>query len=324
MYPPHQPPDEPSRLAALHRLGLLDTSPDPRFDRFVRLARRLLGTSGAAVSLIDRDRQWFKARDGFDVSETSRDVSFCGHTILGTEPLVVADAKQDPRFEDNPLVTAGPELRFYAGMPLALPDGHVVGTLCVVDDHPRTLEGEELQALRDLASLAQEELGRLHESTMDTTTGLLDRDGFDRASESLLKTCTDRGDSAVLFHVSLDLLELIDEAHGHEEGEKALSEMGNVLSATFRRDDLVARIGSEHFCALCPGATHDDVRTLTRRVERRIEAANVLRGPKWPLTFQIAYALWEPGHDADWMELLALAHPDQPRLGNTPEPQYRR
>ena len=320
MIPPEIPQDEPSRLAALHRLGLLDTPPDDRFDRFVRMARRLLDTAAAAVSFVDKDRQWFKATAGLELRQTKRDLSFCGHTVAAGATLVVPDAATDDRFHDNPMVDSG--FRFYAGVPLRTPDGHAVGTICVLDSHPRELGVADLEALEDLAQLASHELAMF--DAMDATTGLLDRFGFERASQSMLDTCFERELTAVLFHVSLDLLELIDEAHGHEEGERALREMGDVLRATFRQGDVVGRIGSEHFCALCASATLDDVRALTSRIERRIEAANVLRGPKWPLTFRVTYSVYEPTRRSDWMELLAMAHPEQPRIGNTPEPQYRR
>ncbi|WPB59286.1 GAF domain-containing protein [Xylophilus sp. GOD-11R] len=109
------PPDEPQRLRALHELLLLDGPPEEKFDRVVRFAAEQLDVPIALVSLIDDDRQWFKARHGIDVAETPRDVAFCAHAILQPELFVVEDASLDERFSDNPLVTDGPRIRFYAG-----------------------------------------------------------------------------------------------------------------------------------------------------------------------------------------------------------------
>ena len=123
------PPDEAERLALLHALALLDSPPEPALDRITRLAARLLNVPIALVSLIDRDRQWFKSRVGLDATETPRDQAFCAHAILQTAPLVVGDATQDPRFLDNPLVTDAPGIRFYAGVPIRTSGGVALGTL---------------------------------------------------------------------------------------------------------------------------------------------------------------------------------------------------
>jgi phosphoribosyl 1,2-cyclic phosphodiesterase/GAF domain-containing protein len=157
MLPP-TPPDESQRLAALHGLGILDTPPEERFDRLTRLASAVLGVPVALVSLVDRDRQWFKSFVGLDVNETPREVSFCAHAIHGRDILLVPDALQDPRFADNPVVTSGPRVRFYAGRPLWLPSGHCVGTLCIGDTHPRDLTPEQMQLLDDLGALVEREI----------------------------------------------------------------------------------------------------------------------------------------------------------------------
>ena len=154
------PQDEEERLAALGRLGLLDSEPEERFDRLARLAAGLLEAPVSLVTLVDRDRQWFKSKVGTLIEETSRDVSFCAHAILGAEAMVVPDALQDARFADNPIVAGPPHVRFYAGCPLTLPDGHALGTLCVLDTRPRQLTAEQRRLLRDLADLVEEELAR--------------------------------------------------------------------------------------------------------------------------------------------------------------------
>ncbi len=152
------PPDEAERLADVRALKLLDTPAEERFDRLVELACGIFDVPIAFVALVDSDRQWFKAKCGLTVDETGRDVSFCGHAILGDGPMVVPDATQDERFADNPLVVDEPRLRFYAGHPITGPNGYKVGTFCVADHKPRALGDAELERFTKLAAVAEHEL----------------------------------------------------------------------------------------------------------------------------------------------------------------------
>ena len=158
MQAPALPPDERLRLEALRRLLILDTPPEERFDSLTVYAASLFQVPIALVSLVDADRQWFKSRCGLDVTETGRDVSFCGHAILHDELFVVSDALKDPRFSDNHLVTGNPSIRFYAGAPLKLKNGQRPGTFCLIDRKPRSLDAWERQHLLDLARVASLEL----------------------------------------------------------------------------------------------------------------------------------------------------------------------
>ena len=151
--------DEEQRLAVLHGLGILDTPTEERFDRITRLAASIFKVPMALVSLVDRERQWFKSNYGLDVAETSRETSFCSHAVSLREVLVVPDTFQDPRFSDNPLVTKAPRIRFYAGCPLFV-GANCVGTLCVLDNRPRQVDAEAVSLLHDLAALAEMELCR--------------------------------------------------------------------------------------------------------------------------------------------------------------------
>ncbi|HET6529976.1 MAG TPA: GAF domain-containing sensor histidine kinase [Actinoplanes sp.] len=171
---PPPPANETDRLAALYGLGILDTEPEKDFDDIVALASAVCGVPMSLVTLIDIDRQWFKARVGTDLTETSRDLSFCAHAILGKDLLVVPDARVDARFADNPAVAVDGGVRFYAGAPLITSDGFGLGTLCVVDSEPRRLNVEQLQALRALARqvTAQLELRRYAVSLANTTARL--------------------------------------------------------------------------------------------------------------------------------------------------------
>jgi len=151
-------PDEERRLAALHRLAMLDTPREERFDRLVEQACEIAATPIALVSLVDSERQWFKATAGFEAVETHRDQSFCAHAILAPHVFQVPDALEDPRFAENPAVAGPIRVRFYAGVPLALVDGSRVGTLCVADHRPRLLDDRQVEALCRLADLVVAEL----------------------------------------------------------------------------------------------------------------------------------------------------------------------
>jgi signal transduction histidine kinase len=149
-----KPANEQERLKSLSSYAILDTPPDQAFDDLVEVASYICGTPLAAVSLVDTDRQWFKARLGLDEKETSRDVSFCGHAILHEELFEVPNALADLRFADNPLVSGEMGLRFYAGVPLITSDNFALGTLCVFDREPRQLSGPQREALQALSRQA--------------------------------------------------------------------------------------------------------------------------------------------------------------------------
>ncbi len=162
------PPMEEARLRALFSYEVLDTEPEPTFDGIARLAAQLCNTPVALISLLDKERQWFKSCSGLDVRQTGRDVAFCSYTILQPGVLVVPDALADPRFAHNPLVTGEPFVRFYAGAPLINPEGHSLGTVCVIDRVPRQLTPEQLRALETLAEqvVAQLKLRRLNRAQL--------------------------------------------------------------------------------------------------------------------------------------------------------------
>jgi GAF domain-containing protein len=156
------PKNEQKRLKVLWQYEVLDTVPEEVFDDLTELAARICEAPIALLSLVDKSRQWFKSKVGITLNETSRDVSFCAHAIHQPDLFIVPDATRDARFQNSPLVTSDPKIRFYAGAPLITPDGYALGTLCVIDKVPRELRPEQKQALRILARhvMSQLELRR--------------------------------------------------------------------------------------------------------------------------------------------------------------------
>ena len=152
------PPNEAERIQLLHALNLLDTAAEPAFDHITHLVAQILRVPIALVSLVDTERQWFKSKVGLDASETPREIAFCAHTIMGSEPMVVTDATQDVRFANNPLVVGTPGIRFYAGVPIMSSGGLALGTLCAIDSIPRTLTADEEGILISLGKLISKEV----------------------------------------------------------------------------------------------------------------------------------------------------------------------
>ena len=189
------PTNEAARLATLHDLRLLDTDPEAGFDDIVALACAITGAPTALISLVDTERQWFKARIGLDVCETPRSVAFCDHAIRGRDVLVTLDASRDPRFADNPLVTGAPFIRFYAGAPILTPEGHALGTVCVIDYAPRASfdQADALSALaRQVSALI--ELRRIaHIDAAVREDVMRDRDRLWTLAHDLILVCDIEG-----------------------------------------------------------------------------------------------------------------------------------
>ncbi|HEX8704190.1 MAG TPA: ATP-binding protein [Myxococcaceae bacterium] len=184
MIAPPLPPDETRRLQALFRLCLLDTPAELRFDRIVRTAARVFRVPMALVSLVDGERQWFKARVGLEPASTSRSISFCGHAILTPDTFVVENALKDRRFFDNPLVTGDPHVRFYAGHPVRTSDGSAVGTLCLMDREARDFTPEQRQLLADMAAWVELEFNAL--TVQEARKALAQKERFFELSVDIL------------------------------------------------------------------------------------------------------------------------------------------
>ncbi len=263
------PNDEAQRLATLHAHAILDTPPDEAFDDIARLAAELCGTPVAMISLVDRERQWFKAKVGVDATETPRDISFCGHTICQDGLFTVEDAARDHRFHDNPLVLGEPHVRFYAAMPLRSPGGHALGALCIVDREPRAITEDQGRQLRMLARQACRLLNLHHllsrsrkAATCDDLTGLSNRRGLLDQLEVMIREAGDCTEQRVaVAFLDLDRFKRINDTRGHEAGDAVLCatgrRMNDIIETITNTHPLeaacVARLGGDEFIAAVRG-----------------------------------------------------------------------
>jgi diguanylate cyclase (GGDEF)-like protein len=224
---------------------------------------------------------------GLDVSETPRDVSFCGHAILNDGLLLVPDAREDVRFHDNPLVTGAPNIRFYAGYPLTVPNGNKMGTLCLIDTKPRDLDQEERALLRDLAEMAEQELAAVQIASMDELTLLSNRRGFKQLAQHALDACARIKRPATLLFFDLNDFKQINDLYGHAEGDSALKTFADVLRIAFRESDVVGRLGGDEFVALLTGSSHVETTTIMARLKEILEERNATLHRGYAIRFSV-------------------------------------
>lgn len=259
---PGTPANESARLNALHATGLLDTAAEQRFDRLTKLAADTLGAPIALISLVDDNRQWFKSVCGLDKTETSRATSFCSHAIKQPGLFVIEDALRDDRFRNNPLVTGEPHVRFYAGVPLRGRNQHMLGTLCVVDHHPRTLTTTQRQTLRLLGDIAEDEIRRgdalgltsrdvLARIYQDPATGLPNLNSLGQAVDACEP---DRAHRTVMLirTALLSLNSAVVSIDAQNESATAMRRCADLIRGVLPAGSTVARGTDEELVALIP------------------------------------------------------------------------
>ena len=305
MIEPGIPHNEIERLATLKSLEVLDTPPEERFDRVTRMARRMFGVPVALVSLVDENRQWFKSRAGLDATETPRNVSFCGHAILGDDILLIPDALEDERFADNPLVTGDPHIRFYAGCPLRASNGDKLGTLCLLDVQPRDFDQSDREALHDLASMVEDELAAFQSATTDELTHISNRRGFLQLARYGLHFCVRHHQPASLAFIDLDRFKPINDQYGHAEGDRALAAFASVMRNSFRSTDLCARLGGDEFVVLLTGANKAEAEVVIQKFCLQLHDYNVSANRGYQLLFSYGVEEFQPNAPQEVEVLLA-------------------
>lgn len=326
MIKPDKTIDEAARLAVLADLAILDTAPEQSYDDLVRIAAAICEVPMGSVSLIDSERQWFKASLGLESKETPREFAFCAHAILDPHAtLVVEDALADARFQGNPFVTDAPNIRFYAGAPL-IAGGQPVGTFCVMDDKPRQLQPEQLQALEALSRQAShllelQRVGRalrhqlgerdwyekkiladqaaliarnadLTEQTRtDPLTGLDNRRAFAVRLDEAIVSATARGAPLHVAVVDMDHFKTVNDLHGHQEGDRVLRAVSALLRSQQVARGRVARYGGEEFVLLLPDMDQAQARLQCEYLREAIAAMPL----PLPVTVSIGLAAYRQG-----------------------------
>jgi diguanylate cyclase (GGDEF)-like protein len=274
MKSPENPGNEAQRLTSLRESGILEAGEPARFERLTRLARSLFKVPIAMVSLVDEESLVFKSCNGLRYATLPRDISFCGHVILSEKQLVVPDARQDIRFNDNPLV---------------------VGSFCLLDKQPREFSPEEAGLLQDLASIVEDEFKTLAEATTDPLTGLFNRRGFEHLANFAIASAHRRAEPLTLGWLDLDNFKQINDNYGHAEGDVALREMARLLIKSFRDTDLLVRHGGDEFSILFSDTDESGAWIAMQHLMEEANAYNLTSGKPWKLAF--SWGVIEFNHD---------------------------
>lgn len=270
------------------------------------MAKRLFDVPTALISIVDENRQWFKSCIDLDAKETSRDISsFCGHAILGNELFIIEDATKDPRFSDNPLVLDEPKIRFYAGCPLRAPDGHMMGTLCVIDYQPRQLNQDDLVAFKDLAAMAEHEFAAIHLATFDELTNISNRRGFMALAQHDLDLCERQHMPASLIYFDLNKFKKLNDENGHIAGDQALITFVKYIKSTLRSSDLFARIGGDEFAVLLVNTTKEHAEDMVARSQHGLKIYNQNADHEYDILFSYGIVEFDPDQHSSVEALLA-------------------
>jgi len=296
--------DEAARLRSLARQRLLDTPSEEAFDRIARIAASAYDTPIAAVSLVDRDRQWFKSRIGLDTCSTSRDAAFCHHTIKTPRPLVIPDAAHHPLVWDNPLVTGAPGIRAYLGAPVRSPDGFHIGSLCVIDTRPRPdFALGRTPLIADLAEIVTREIEVREVSQTDELTGLASRRHFLAELAREAGRAVRYGRPLSVGYLDIDHFKHINDSFGHLVGDEVLRGMASRLAARLRGQDVLGRLGGEEFGLLLPETGEAPAAIIAERLRESLSAEPIptCEGPV-RITISIGLSTAPPGIEpGEWM-----------------------
>lgn len=295
--------DEAGRIAALERYEVLDTPPEKPFEKITSLVQSVMGVPICAVSLVDRERQWFKSIQGLDATQTPRSISFCTHTIKTHEPLIVNDALEDDRFSSSPLVLEAPHIRSYAGVPLTTPDGYNVGALCAIDTVPRDFSDVQIGILRSFAALVVDELELRRIAERDHLTGALTRRGFVNQLSKEIARFQRHGRPSVLALLDVDYFKLVNDRHGHPAGDEVLKAVAEACRKLLRANDSFGRLGGEEFGLLLTESDEAGGRSAAEKFRRAIEelAIDVAGGIRVTASFGVASLTSSVSRPEDWI-----------------------
>lgn len=258
--------DEDGRIRALNRLQILDTAAEAPFENIVNLVKQTINVPISAVSLVDSDRQWFKASCGLSVNETPRDISFCTHAIKNDAPFIIENAKEHPLMRTSPLVTDEPNIRSYAGIPLKLSDGYVVGSLCAIDSRARRFSEAEISILQNFARIVVDELELREIASIDPLTGCFSRRAWTKAAEAEEARVSRHQKDCGLLILDIDHFKSVNDEFGHDIGDEVLRQFVTIVTAQLRESDLLGRLGGEEFAILLPETNLEAATAIGNRI----------------------------------------------------------
>ncbi|WP_419814812.1 diguanylate cyclase [Glacieibacterium sp.] len=294
--------DEPARLAALARCGVLDTKPEAQFDKITGLVQVVLGVPIAAVSLIAADRQMFKSIRGMAAQDTSRNVAFCSHTIMSREPLIVPDAMLDLRFSENHLVIGAPGIRAYAGVPVRSPDGYNLGALCAIDTNPRTFDAGQIEILHNFASLVENELELRTIADKDFLTGAMTRRAFVEAATMNIRNAERQQRTSALIMFDIDHFKKVNDRFGHPVGDQVLQIVGGCVDRLLPPHAQFGRLGGEEFAVLLHDASAAEAFEVAETMRRCVHDLAFVAAPRLKVTASFGVAFPQRhGSVEQWM-----------------------
>lgn len=299
---PGIPENEEERLKSLYMIDLLDTRDDERFERLTRIGKNLFQVPVALISLLDRDRQWLLACQGLNTRQTTRDVSFCGHAILQEGPFIVNDARLDERFHDNPLVTGEPFIRFYAGYPVRLPDGAIVGTLCLINSTPREFSEEDIALLKDLAFIVEDEFQVISMAMTDSLTGIINRRGFYRSGERRFLELQRNQTPFSIIYFDLDKFKPINDLWGHAEGDDVLKIFAAQLRQHLNPKDIAGRLGGDEFAVLL--TSQSDTQPFLDKLRESMDAHNQQSGKPYNINYSYGILNSDSGEYSSLLDMI--------------------
>ncbi len=299
--------DEAARLAALRRYCVLDTGREARFDDLAKLAATICATPVALVSLVDVDRLFFKAAHGLDVREVPYPDGFCAHAIRQSELFEIPDTHEDARFAKHPLVVDAPAVRFYAGMPLVTKEGFGLGTLCVMDFQPRTLDSGQREVLRLLARQVMAQLDLGLQTMRDPLTGLYNRRALEESLHRELARARRRAEPVSVIAIDADHFKRINDTYGHEGGDAVLRALARLLLDSVREEDIACRLGGEEFVVILPGMAKGGALERAETVRHAVQRMHIPVGSEAvQITASVGVAVF-PEHGETETDLLRAA-----------------
>lgn len=279
-----------NRLAALDRYDILDTGREEAFDRIARLIKLTLGVEVGIVSLMDAHRQWYKSVDGLDAEEVPLQSAFCRHLLHDSSPLMVADARVDARFHDNPFVLGDPNVVFYAGAPMITSDGHTIGSICAIDSAVRNFGDREKAILAELAQVAMNELELRRLSRVDGLTGVASRAAFKDDARKFVALARRHRNALSCVSFDIDHFKTINDTYGHAAGDTVLTAVSQAVQGQLRRSDLFGRMGGEEFTLLLPHTDGERAREAAEKLRLSLRALK-FPGSHPPITVSASFGI---------------------------------